>query len=136
MQLTNPPESVASLSTEAKCFFINLHEPLRFARFTPTQHILLMVDPTGSTRIELSYSASRILEMLIANADKIVSREEIFAFAWTDRVVSQNSLNQAISSIRDLIGDDELRTIIQTVPRRGYRFNSQFLGGTATSIYK
>lgn len=76
---------------------------------------------------ELSYSSSRLLELLICRADLIVGREEMFAYGWPGRVVGQNSLNQAISNIRDLLGDDVQRTIIQTIPRRGYRFNSAYL---------
>ena len=42
-------------------------------------------------------------------------------------MVGQNSLNQAISNIRELFHDDDMRAIIQTFPRRGYRFNSSYL---------
>jgi DNA-binding winged helix-turn-helix (wHTH) protein len=106
---------------------LRLHEASRYAQFSPTQHLLIVSDGNTSTRLELSYSSSRILELLIERADLIVDREEIFAFAWPGRVVGQNSLNQAISNIREVLEDDEQRVIIQTVPRRGYRFNSAYL---------
>lgn len=127
MQQSDQVDTVSTPSEDPKHLMFNFHEPARYARLSTAQHLLLIIENASCTRVELSYSSSRILELLISNADKIVSRGEIFAFAWPDRVVSQNSLNQAISSIRDLIGDEELRTIIQTVPRRGYRFNSAFL---------
>ncbi|WP_431191594.1 winged helix-turn-helix domain-containing protein [Pseudomonas fluorescens] len=72
-------------------------------------------------------SSSPILEILVERADITVSRGDIFAFAWPDRIVGQNSLNQAISTIRELLVDEELREIIQTVPTQGYQFNSRIL---------
>lgn len=119
---SNTPPSVGHQQVTLK-----LHDTSRYAQFTPSQHLLLVSDGRTITRLELSYSSSRLLELLISRADLIVDREEMFAFGWPGRVVGQNSLNQAISNIRELLGDDEQRTIIQTVPRRGYRFNSAHL---------
>lgn len=106
---------------------LRLHEVSRYAEFSPSQHLLRISEGGVITGHELSYSSSRLLELLISRADLIVGREEMFAYGWPGRVVGQNSLNQAISNIRDLLGDDVQRTIIQTVPRRGYRFNSAYL---------
>ncbi|MBD8093294.1 winged helix-turn-helix domain-containing protein [Pseudomonas fluorescens] len=119
---SNTPPSVGHQQVTLK-----LHDTSRYAQFTPSQHLLLVSDGRTITRLELSYSSSRLLELLISRAGLIVDREEMFAFGWPGRVVGQNSLNQAISNIRELLGDDEQRTIIQTVPRRGYRFNSAHL---------
>lgn len=80
-----------------------------------------------TSRIEISFSASRLLELLILRADTIVAREDILAYAWPGRVVTQSSLNQAISGIREQLGDETAKEIIQTMPRRGYQFNSRFL---------
>ena len=106
---------------------LRLHEVSRYAEFSPSQHLLRVSEGGVITGQELSYSSSRLLELLICHADLIVGREEMFAYGWPGRVVGQNSLNQAISNIRDLLGDDVQRTIIQTIPRRGYRFNSAYL---------
>jgi len=122
---SNTPPSVGHQQVTLK-----LHDTSRYAQFTPSQHLLLVGDGRTITRLELSYSSSRLLELLISRADLIVDRDEMFAFGWPGRVVGQNSLNQAISNIREVLGDDEQRTIIQTVPRRGYRFNSAFLSET------
>ncbi|MHC8403417.1 winged helix-turn-helix domain-containing protein [Pseudomonas sp. MDT1-17] len=108
-------------------YFITFLEGQQHARFTPAKHQIIIHDGSSIKSIELSYTSSRILELLILKADVIVSREEIFSFAWPRRVVGQNSLNQAISNIRELFHDDDHRAIIQTFPRRGYRFNSAFL---------
>nr|WP_249735731.1 winged helix-turn-helix domain-containing protein [Pseudomonas sp. RC4D1] len=75
----------------------------------------------------MGFSSSRILELLIDKVDSVVARDEIFAYAWPDRIVGQNSLNQAVSTLRELLSDEDNRSIIQTVPRRGYQFNSEFI---------
>jgi tetratricopeptide (TPR) repeat protein len=56
---------------------------------------------------------------LVARAGQIVSKDDLLQAGWKDVAVGDNSLEQAISSLRRLIG----ATFIETVPRRGYRFN-------------
>lgn len=128
MQSSN--ESVSSdkaAQAEVKKVVIQCAVGVRTVVFLPSHNTLIIHEYGNQRKVELGYSSSRILEILIDRADSIVSRDEIFAFAWSDRIVGQNSLNQAISTIRELLADEEHRAIIQTVPRRGYQFNSEFL---------
>ena len=81
-------------------------------------------------RIELGYAGSRVLERLLRNPGEVVSREELLEYGWTDRVVSQGSLNQQIYVLRQILGDEKGRQIIQTLPRRGYLFNPAFIEAT------
>lgn len=83
--------------------------------------------PDNEQRIELGYAGSRVLERLLRNPGEVVSREELLEYGWTDRVVSQGSLNQQIYVLRQLLGDEKGRRIIQTLPRRGYLFNPEFI---------
>ncbi|WP_241666679.1 winged helix-turn-helix domain-containing protein [Stutzerimonas nosocomialis] len=76
--------------------------------------------------VDLGFSGSRVLERLLASCGEVVSRDELLAYAWQSRVVSQGSLNQQIYTLRQCLSDDANR-IIQTLPRRGYLFNPQFL---------
>ena len=125
--LTTDNESSLALESKSDDYFITFLDGLQHARFTPAKHQIIIHQGATIKCFELSYTSSRILELLILKTDVIVSREEIFSFAWPRRVVGQNSLNQAISNIRELFHDDDHRAIIQTFPRRGYRFNSAFL---------
>ncbi|CAI8759006.1 winged helix-turn-helix domain-containing protein [Pseudomonas zeae] len=125
--LTTDSDTSSSIESKSNEYFITFLDGQQHAKFTPSQHKIVIHDGTATKFFELSYTSSRILELLILKADVIVSREEIFSFAWPRRVVGQNSLNQAISNIRELFHDDEHRAIIQTFPRRGYRFNSSYL---------
>ncbi|PMV25213.1 MULTISPECIES: winged helix-turn-helix domain-containing protein [unclassified Pseudomonas] len=122
-----PTSSDKGIQAEAKKMVILCALGKRQVVFWPSHNTLVIHEYNNRRKVELGYSSSRILEILIDRADGIVSRDEIFAFAWPDRIVGQNSLNQAISTIRELLADEEHRAIIQTIPRRGYQFNSEFL---------
>ncbi|MGZ0717756.1 winged helix-turn-helix domain-containing protein [Pseudomonas palleroniana] len=123
----DPTSSDKGIQAEAKKVLILCAAGGRKVVFWPSHNTLVIHEYNNQRKVELGYSSSRILEILIDRADAIVSRDEIFAFAWPDRIVGQNSLNQAISTIRELLADEEHRAIIQTIPRRGYQFNSEFL---------
>jgi DNA-binding winged helix-turn-helix (wHTH) protein len=63
-----------------------------------------------------------VLKALIDNAGQTVSTEAILESAWSDRVVSRDSVTTAIYQLRQLLGDsaDDPR-YIASVHRRGYR---------------
>jgi cholera toxin transcriptional activator len=77
--------------------------------------------------ITLARADARILELLLLEPGEVCSREAIMAFAWDDRVVSAGSLNQSIFTLRNILGDSKDHDLLVTVPRRGYRFNSDHL---------
>jgi DNA-binding winged helix-turn-helix (wHTH) protein/Tfp pilus assembly protein PilF len=59
-----------------------------------------------------------ILVLLLARAGQIVAKDELLDAGWKDVAVGDNSLEQAISSLRRTLGGG----FIDTLPRRGYRF--------------
>ena len=64
-----------------------------------------------------------VLELLLARAGDIVPRRELMETVWKDAFVTDTSLAEAISFLRQALGDDpQSPTYIQTVHRRGYRF--------------
>src|ERR1043166_1102273 len=64
-----------------------------------------------------------VLLHLVANAGAVISKDALVAAAWDDVAVTDNSLEQAISSLRRTLGSaDGGEPFIQTIPRRGYRF--------------
>ncbi|MFK8329099.1 transcriptional regulator [Pseudomonas sp. BJa5] len=89
---------------------------------------IIITDTQGSPEeITLARADSRALELLLMDPGAICSREDILAYAWEGRVVSAGSLNQSIFMLRNLLGDSKDHEILITVPRRGYRFNSDYL---------
>jgi len=64
-----------------------------------------------------------VLRLLVANAKRLVSRDELIEAVWGGRIVSESTISARISSARKAIGDDGTRqALIKTVPRRGFRF--------------
>jgi transcriptional activator of cad operon len=64
----------------------------------------------------------RLLMCLAEHAGKVVSIEDLLNQVWPDVVVSPDSVYQAVTSLRRLLGDDPKQpAYIETVPRLGYR---------------
>jgi DNA-binding winged helix-turn-helix (wHTH) protein len=65
-----------------------------------------------------------VLLLLVARAGQIVSKSDLLEAGWKDVAVGDNSLEQVISSLRRLLGAHAVGLpYIETVSRRGYRFN-------------
>lgn len=64
-----------------------------------------------------------LLMLLIRQREDAVSKETIFAEVWSNVIVSDGALSQAIRTLRRTLGDDvrEAR-FIRTVSRHGYQF--------------
>ena len=77
----------------------------------------------GSDVIPLSPKIIDLLLYLVARQSTLVAKDELFAALWPDVAVTDNALTQAVSELRQALGDDPSNpTYIQTVARRGYRF--------------
>lgn len=73
--------------------------------------------------IHLEHQQARILNLLIANKDQIVSRELIAAEVWQGLIVEDNTISKAITRLRKVLNDDAKSSrIIKTVPKKGYQF--------------
>src|SRR5262245_16665277 len=68
----------------------------------------------------------RLLQFLIEQRDRAVSKDEILQVVWSGAFVSDNALTRAIAQIRKVIGDDPRQPrYIETIPTVGYRFLAQ-----------
>ena len=64
-----------------------------------------------------------LLVLLIQRRHAAVSRRDIFDSVWTDVIVSDGALSQAIRILRRTLGDDSREPVfIRTVSRHGYSF--------------
>ena len=64
-----------------------------------------------------------LLVFLVEHRHEAVHRRDIFDRVWTDAIVSDSALSQAIRTIRRVLGDDPREPrFIGTVSRHGYRF--------------
>jgi DNA-binding winged helix-turn-helix (wHTH) protein/TolB-like protein/tetratricopeptide (TPR) repeat protein len=63
--------------------------------------------------------------LVLAESDGcVLSKEELMNRVWGDTFVEENNLTQQISLLRRLL-NDATQSIIETVPRRGYRFAAE-----------
>jgi len=64
-----------------------------------------------------------VLLELLSRREAIVSKDALIEAVWQDVAVTDNSLEQAISALRRVLGaGPDGQPYIQTVPRQGYRF--------------
>jgi TolB-like protein len=64
-----------------------------------------------------------LLEYLVRNRERVVSKDDIIASVWNGRVVSESTLTSRINSARNAVGDDGgTQRLIKTMRRRGVRF--------------
>ena len=79
----------------------------------------------GGIKLHLQGQPLQVLAILLQNAGKLVTREELRSQLWpADTFVDfDHSLHNAIARIREVLGDSaETPRYVETLPRRGYRF--------------
>jgi DNA-binding winged helix-turn-helix (wHTH) protein len=93
----------------------------RFGDFTvsPRQRVLLR----AGREQPLIPRYFDLLVFLLEHRHEAVHRRDIFDRVWTDVIVSDSALSQAIRTIRRALGDDPREPrFIRTISRHGYRF--------------
>jgi TolB-like protein len=64
-----------------------------------------------------------LLVYLVQNRDRVVSKDDLFAAVWRNRIVSDSTFTSRINAARTAVGDSgEEEKLIRTVPREGLRF--------------
>ncbi|HEX8117082.1 MAG TPA: alpha/beta fold hydrolase [Pyrinomonadaceae bacterium] len=77
--------------------------------------------------VPLTPKAFETLVALVERSGHCIGKEELMRRVWPDSFVEENNLSQNVSQLRRALqaeGGDAAR-YIETVPRRGYRFNAQ-----------
>ena len=76
----------------------------------------------GGETIRLEARTMRLLLCLAEHAGEVMSIDDLLDQVWAGVIVSQDSVYQAVASLRRQLGDDSKQpTYIETVPRLGYR---------------
>jgi pimeloyl-ACP methyl ester carboxylesterase len=82
---------------------------------------------SNGRRLHVEPQVFDLLVFLIENHDHVVSKDDLFAAIWSNRIVSDATLASRINAARSIIGDSgERQEQIRTVPRRGFRFIGPF----------
>jgi TolB-like protein/DNA-binding winged helix-turn-helix (wHTH) protein len=80
----------------------------------------------GAATARLEMRAMRLLLYLADHAGEVVSMDELLDQVWPEVTVSQDSVYQAMTSLRRVLGDDPKQPrYIATVPRLGYKMVAQ-----------
>ncbi len=95
----------------------------RFEGFTFDLVRGALFDARG-TELRLRPKAYALLRYLIANAGRLVNRDEILAAVWPDVHVTEDSITLCVRELRRAL-DDEAQRLLRTVPRRGYLFAAE-----------
>ncbi len=72
----------------------------------------------GGAPLPLGARAYDLLLHLVANAGRVVGRDDVMQAVWGDVVVGDNNLNVQVATLRQVLGRDA----VLTVPGRGLRF--------------
>jgi len=84
--------------------------------------------------IHLTPKAAAVLCYMLQRSGELISKDEFLETVWPDVHVREESLTQAISVIRQMLGDSaQSPRYIQTVSGEGYRFIGELTEGAASS---
>src|SRR5262252_5454909 len=75
------------------------------------------------TPVPLTPRVFETLLYMVEHHDAVLDKERIMEAVWPDSIVEENNLAQAISKLRQVLGETPgSHSYIVTVPGRGYRF--------------
>lgn len=76
--------------------------------------------------LELSKNELKILYFLFRSRGEVVAKDALIEYLWENKFfVDENILNVNLSRLRKRLGDIGLKTLIQTVPKYGYRIETE-----------
>jgi TolB-like protein len=77
----------------------------------------------GADVVSVAPQVFDLLDYLIRNRERVVSKDDLINAIWNGRIVSDAALTTRLNAARSAIGDsgDEQR-LIKTLPRKGFRF--------------
>ena len=94
---------------------------IRFGPFClrPAAQLLL----EGETPVHLGTRALELLIVLVEQAGRVVTKDELFARVWSGVVVDEGNLRTQVALLRKALRDGQAGArYLTTVPGRGYRF--------------
>jgi TolB-like protein len=80
----------------------------------------------GAEVVSITPQVFDLLEYLIRNRERVVSKDELINAVWNGRIVSDAALTTRLNAVRAAIADTgEEQRLIKTLPRKGFRFVGQ-----------
>jgi TolB-like protein/Flp pilus assembly protein TadD len=80
----------------------------------------------GADVVSLAPQVFDLLDYLIRNRERVVSKDDLINAIWNGRIVSDAAVTTRLNVARSAIGDSgEEQRLIKTLPRKGFRFVGQ-----------
>ncbi|XUJ32887.1 winged helix-turn-helix domain-containing protein [Bradyrhizobium japonicum] len=80
----------------------------------------------GAEVVSITPQVFDLLEYLLRNRERVVSKDDLINAVWSGRIVSDAALTTRLNAARSAIGDSgEEQRLIKTLPRKGFRFVGQ-----------
>jgi TolB-like protein len=80
----------------------------------------------GADVVSVAPQVFDLLDYLIRNRERVVSKDDLINAVWNGRSVSDAALTTRLNAVRSAIGDSgEEQRLIKTLPRKGFRFVGQ-----------
>ena len=77
----------------------------------------------GADVVSIAPQVFDLLDYLIRNRERVVSKDDLIKAIWDGRIVSDAALTTRVNVARSAIGDSgEEQRLIKTLPRKGFRF--------------
>lgn len=77
----------------------------------------------GEVPLPVAPQVFDLLEYLIRNRERVISKDELINAVWSGRIISDEALTTRLNVARKAIGDNGLeQRSIKTFPRKGFRF--------------
>lgn len=77
----------------------------------------------GKGPVAIEPQVFALLHLLVENADRLVSKDEIIEKIWDGRIVSDSAVASRVKALRAAIGDDgKAQRFVRTVHGQGFRF--------------
>ena len=100
-----------------------------FGSFAVNEERREVLGPEGVRHVEPK--VFDLIAFLIANRGRVVSKGELIAAVWDDRIISDAAIASAVNAARRALGDDGRRqTVIRTAHGRGFRFLAEPLSAS------
>ena len=83
----------------------------------------------GPTLLHVEPQVFDLLEFLVGNRDRVVSKDDLLASVWGGRIVSESTIASRINAVRRLIGDSgEQQRLLRTIIGKGVRLDVKQIG--------
>ena len=89
----------------------------------------------GADVVSVTPQVFDLLDYLIRNRERVVSKDDLINAVWNGRIVSDAALTTRLNAARSAIGDTgEEQRLIKTLPRKGFRFVGTVLEAQTAAV--